>query len=210
MNQCCSACAGRPISASSRCWRHSFPRRRRPQPELLAHHALRGELWDKAVAYFRQAGEQALARSAHREAVAAFEQALGAVQHLPESRDTRAQAIDLRLALRNALWTLGELGAALRQLTGSPSSRRGPGRPTPAGMGLGLSARPFCARHANRTAPSRPASAPWRLPTALGDVGLTVTAQHYLGGVYRSPGDYRQAVECFQKNVACLHGALLP
>ena len=61
-----------------------FPETVATEPALLAHHALRGEQWDKAVAYFRQAGEQALARSAYREAVAAFEQALGAVQHLPE------------------------------------------------------------------------------------------------------------------------------
>ena len=40
------------------------------QVERLAHHALRGEVWDKAVAYCRQAGEKAMARSAHREAVA--------------------------------------------------------------------------------------------------------------------------------------------
>ena len=39
------------------------------QVERLAHHALRGEVWDKALAYCRQAGEKALARSAHREAV---------------------------------------------------------------------------------------------------------------------------------------------
>ena len=77
--------------------------------EHLAHHALRGEVWDKAVIYCRQAGAQALARSANREAVTSFEQALGALQHLPESHDTRAQAIDLRLDLRNALWTLGDL-----------------------------------------------------------------------------------------------------
>src|SRR5262249_43809965 len=86
-----------------------FPETLAATPALLAHHALRGEQWDKAVAYFRQAGEQALARSAHREAVAAFEQALEALQHLPESRDTRMQAIDLRLALRNALYPLDEL-----------------------------------------------------------------------------------------------------
>ena len=42
----------------------------------------------------------------------------------------------------------------------------------------------------------------------LEDVGLTVTAQHYLGFVYRSLGDYRRAVEYFQKNVACLHDKL--
>ena len=73
------------------------------QVERLAHHALRGEVWDKALAYCRQAGEKALARSAHREAVEYFEQALGALPHLPEQRDTREQAIDLRLALRSAL-----------------------------------------------------------------------------------------------------------
>src|SRR4029453_6747276 len=44
--------------------------------ERLAHHALRGELWAKALAYCRQAGEKAIARSAHREAVGYFEQAL--------------------------------------------------------------------------------------------------------------------------------------
>src|SRR5712691_801482 len=42
------------------------------QVERLAHHALRGEVWDKAPAYCRQAGEKALARSAYREAVGSF------------------------------------------------------------------------------------------------------------------------------------------
>ena len=73
------------------------------QVERLAHHALRGEVWDKALAYCRQAGEKAMARSAYREAVGYFEQALSALPHLPETRDTREQAIDLRLALRTAL-----------------------------------------------------------------------------------------------------------
>ena len=46
------------------------------QVERLAHHALRGEVWDKALAYCRQAGEKAMARSAYGEAVGSFEQAL--------------------------------------------------------------------------------------------------------------------------------------
>jgi class 3 adenylate cyclase len=73
------------------------------QVERLAQHALRGEVWDKAVTYCRQAGEKAMGRPAHREAVAPFEQALQALAHLPATRDTREQAIDLRLALRTAL-----------------------------------------------------------------------------------------------------------
>jgi hypothetical protein len=78
------------------------------QVERPAHHALRGEVWDKALVYFRQAGEKALARSAHREAVGYFEQALSTLPHLPEARDTREQAIDLRLALRSALFPSGD------------------------------------------------------------------------------------------------------
>src|SRR4030095_10656449 len=39
------------------------------QVERLAHHALRGEAWAKALAYCRQAGEKVMARSAYREAV---------------------------------------------------------------------------------------------------------------------------------------------
>ena len=77
------------------------------QVERLAHHALRGEVWDKALAYGRQAGEKAMARSAHREAVTHFEQALSALPHLPERRETHEQAIDLRINLRHALFALG-------------------------------------------------------------------------------------------------------
>jgi len=76
--------------------------------DRLAHHALRGEVWDKALAYCRQAGGRAAARSAYHEAVAYFEQALTALAHLPERRDTLEQAIDLRLNLRQALLPLGE------------------------------------------------------------------------------------------------------
>jgi class 3 adenylate cyclase len=83
------------------------------QVERLAHHALRGEVWDKALAYCRQAGEKALAQSANHEAAGHFEQALSALQHLPDRRDTREQAIDLRLALRTALRPLGDVGRIL-------------------------------------------------------------------------------------------------
>jgi len=53
------------------------------QVERLAHHALRGEVWDKAVTYCRQAGDKALMRSAYHDAVTYGEQALAALTHLP-------------------------------------------------------------------------------------------------------------------------------
>jgi tetratricopeptide (TPR) repeat protein len=178
------------------------------EPAVLAHHALRGELWEQAVAYFRQAGAQALARSAHREAVTSFEQALRALQHLPDSHDTRAQAIDLRLDLRNALWTLGEL----RRLFVNLQAAEGLAEALGDQHRLGWVSVYLLAHFAQVCDPDRALTSGQRalaIATTLGDIGLTVVAQFYLGGVYCSLGDYRQAVECFQKNVTCLHGALL-
>src|SRR5262249_12693793 len=84
--------------------------------EQLAHHALRGEVWDKALAYCRQAGAKAFTRSANREAVEYFEQALAALAQLPECRDTLEQAIDLRFDLHNALLPLDEQARLLDHL----------------------------------------------------------------------------------------------
>ena len=109
----CRSGGGCCMPASSRPSRRSHADRLAEQVERLAHHALRGEVWDKALAYCRQAGEKAMARSAYREAVGYFEQALSALPHLPEQRDTREQAIDLRLALRTALLPSGDSGRIL-------------------------------------------------------------------------------------------------
>ena len=171
-----------------------FPETVATQPELLAHHALRGELWDQAVTYFRQAGEQAVARSAYREAVAAFEQALGALQHLPESRDTLAQAIDLRLALRNALWPLGELGRLLVYLQDAQALAEALGDQ----QRLGWVSAYLLAHFVEACEPDHAFASGQRalaIATDLGEVSLTVTAQHYLGNGYRSLGDYRRAIE---------------
>src|SRR5260370_17843795 len=67
--------------------------------ERLAHHAVRGEVWAKAVAYLRQAGIKAAGRSSNREAVIFLEQAMAALGRLPAGRAATEQAIDLRLDL---------------------------------------------------------------------------------------------------------------
>src|SRR5262249_7208196 len=86
------------------------------QVDLLAYHAYRGEVWDKAVTYGRQAGARAFARAAYREAVTAFEQALAALGHLPDTPDTRELAIDLRIGLARSLNSLGEYERSLALL----------------------------------------------------------------------------------------------
>jgi predicted ATPase len=66
--------------------------------ESLAHHALHGQLWRKALGYLQEAGRKAFARSANHEAVASLEKALGALTHL-QPHEAADSAIDLRLDL---------------------------------------------------------------------------------------------------------------
>src|SRR5438309_11296646 len=86
-----------------------YPNRLAEQVERLAHHAVRGELWEPAVTYLRQAGEKSAARSAYREAVSHLDQAIMTLGHLPEDAGTRELAIDLRLELVMSLLPLAEL-----------------------------------------------------------------------------------------------------
>jgi tetratricopeptide (TPR) repeat protein len=86
------------------------------QVERLAHHAVRGELREKAVHYLRQAGLRATARWALPDARAWFEQALGILAALPESQSTLEQAFELRLEVRPVLNQLGEIGRVLERL----------------------------------------------------------------------------------------------
>jgi class 3 adenylate cyclase/tetratricopeptide (TPR) repeat protein len=88
----------------------TYPDRLAEHFERLAHHAFLGQDWAKAVTYLQQAGAKAFARSVHREAVRYFEEGLTALTHLPVTRETQEQAIDLRFDLRNALLPLVEWG----------------------------------------------------------------------------------------------------
>ena len=81
--------------------------------DRLAHHALRGERWDEALGYLRQAGAKAATRCANPEAAACFEQALGVLPRLPPSRATLEQAVDLRIALRHSLLPMCEFGRVI-------------------------------------------------------------------------------------------------
>jgi predicted ATPase len=93
-----------------------YPDRLTEQIERLAHHTARGQLWKKAVGYLGDAGRKAVGRSAFRDGASFFEAALGALQRLPESRETLEQAIDIRISLNNSLYALGDLHDGLSHL----------------------------------------------------------------------------------------------
>ena len=89
--------------------------RREAEIDRLAEHALRGELSEKAVYYLRQAGFRAIKRSAFKEAVAQFDQALDILNSLPDSQSNLEQAFDIRLDLRPVLNPLGETRKSLER-----------------------------------------------------------------------------------------------
>ena len=86
------------------------------QVELLAHHALRGRALRKAVKYLREAGANAVARSALREAAGFFEQALALLAEMPQGPENLSEALDLRLALGPVL--MGLKGAPAPEVEG--------------------------------------------------------------------------------------------
>jgi class 3 adenylate cyclase/tetratricopeptide (TPR) repeat protein len=176
------------------------------QVERLAYHALRGEEWDKALSYFRQAGVKAEGRSAHREAVACFEQALNALQHVSASRHTREQAIDLRFELRNSLVPLAELqriNDCLREaetLAIDLDDRRRLGQ-----VYSFLTSYSWVVGDPERAIESGQRA----LTLALGDFALEVETNLSLGEVYCTMGNYHRAREVLGRNVVALVGDLL-
>jgi class 3 adenylate cyclase/tetratricopeptide (TPR) repeat protein len=176
------------------------------QVERLAHHALRGEVWDKGLAYSRQAGEKAMARSAYREAVGYFEQALSALPHLPEQRELREQAIDLRLALRSALFPSGDaerILSYLREAETLATALDNPRRLAHIAGFLSVHFRNIGAYDQAIAAAQRALA----FATASEEVVLQALANQRLGLIYQSQGDYRRAIDCLRQSVASLHGA---
>jgi len=165
--------------------------------ERLAHHAMRGEVWDKALMYFRQVGIKAMARSAAREALTSFEQALEAITHLPENREVIEQTIDLRLDLSNSA-TLFDIHRRIEYLReaerlaerlrdrfrlGRISSSQAHYFFLVGDYGRAIEA---CAR---------------TLTLAREDVNLQPVPNFTLGNIYYALGDYRRAMDFLRKNL---------
>ena len=185
----------------------AYPDRLIEHVERLAHHAVRGELWDQAVTYLRQAGAKAFARWANREAAACFEQALTVLQRLTETRERLEQAIDLRFDLRTALFPLGQFERTLGCLREAEALARTlddqrrlsrlsvylcqhfilTGHPKEA-LGFGQSAQ--------------------AIAESLRDVPLQVTGTLYFGAACIYVGDYRQAEDLLLKVLQLLEGDL--
>src|SRR5262245_30461151 len=80
-----------------------FPSTAEAQPELLAHHYTEAGLIAQAVRYWQRAGENAIQRSAHAEAIAHLRQGLALLQTLPETPDSVQREVNISIALGASL-----------------------------------------------------------------------------------------------------------
>ena len=177
------------------------------QVERLAHHAVRGEVWDKALTYYRQAGSKAAAHSAYREAVTCFEQALMALQHLPTSHNSLEQGIDLRFDLRNALHPLGEFGDIFLHMREAESLANALHDQRRLGQVSAYLANYFrlMGDHDRAIESGLRAHA---IAIELRDAGFQIAVNYYVAAVYGARGDYGRAVDFLRQNMVLLTGNL--
>ena len=182
-----------------------YPNRLAEHIERLAHHAFHGEAWTKAVTYLRQAGAKSFARAANREAATHLQHALRSLRHLPKDGDTLAQAIDLRIDLRHALWPLGENGSILDNLQEAAilaetlADQRRLARVLSAmGYSFWMLGDPDRVVESNGRALA--------IATSLGDFALEAAANFALGLAYYTLGEYRRATGHLEKNIMSLQG----
>jgi class 3 adenylate cyclase/tetratricopeptide (TPR) repeat protein len=172
--------------------------------ERLAQHAVRGAVWDKAVRYLREAGAKATEQSAYRQGIACLEQALEAQQHLPQTAEQLAEAIDLRFDLRNALFALGELEQIFNHLAQAKALAERLGDRRRLGW---VSA--YMTHYYWRVGDHRSAIESGQRAVAIGnelaDVALQSTNVN-LGLAYYAVGDYSAAIACLQKTIGALEG----
>jgi class 3 adenylate cyclase/tetratricopeptide (TPR) repeat protein len=182
-----------------------YPDRVAEQVERLAHHAFRGEVWEKAVTYLRQAGAKALARSAYREAVTCFEQALAALNPLPDTRQKLERAIDLRLDLRQSLFPPNELATVWRYL----QEAEGLARTLDDSRRLGWVSAYMSGHHLHTgghvTEVRTFAQTVEAIAERLGDVPLQIAAHYYLAAASYLSGDYRATERVCRTLMQSLH-----
>ena len=181
-----------------------YPDRLSEHVELIAHHAFHGELWEKASTYSRRAGAKAADRTAYREALNFFDQALQALKHLPENHEAIELGIDIRIDMRSSLQPLGEQAKVFERmreaeaLAESLNDQRRLGQVSAYLSGYFIQAGndPIRAMQQGQRALG--------IASAIGDFSLQIQANHFLGGANRLVGDFDRAIYHFKKNVDAL------
>jgi class 3 adenylate cyclase/tetratricopeptide (TPR) repeat protein len=171
--------------------------------ETLAYHSLRGEIWNKAVVYLKDAGIKAVSRSGFRQALDYFEQALDALRRLPHAQSNFRHAVDVRIEMRHALFFLGDFDQALRYLQEArdlAATLNDEGR---LGQVFNL-----MTAHWNLTGNSQEAIASARQAIqhtkAREHLDLHIVAHYFLGVAHHNLGQYDGAIDPLQRALSLI------
>ena len=189
---------------------HVYAERLPEQVARLAHHALSAALWPKALAYCRQAGARAAWRSAHREAVQHFEDALRAIRALPDTRSPArvVETLDLHRQLRWSLVPLGEYARLTVSLRDAAALAERSGDRRQLGE-VSQSMTNYLRLIGDCDGALAAGERARALAAALGDRHLDVRATYQLGLVHRQLGDYEGAIRALSSVVDALGGELI-
>jgi len=180
-----------------------YPERLAEHVERLAHHAVRGETWERAATYLRQAGEKATERSAYQQAAVCFEQALAALGHIPASRERLEQAIDLHLDAFGALVVTGALAKVPDHLHEAEALTARLGDERRLGWVLvALGNHAWVSGDSDRAL--EVCQHALAIATRLGDVPLRMRASTFLGLRQQTAGEYREGVEFLRRAAEAL------
>jgi hypothetical protein len=162
------------------------------QAERLAHHAVKGEQWDKALVHCHLSGRKAFGRSAYRQAAAWLEEALAAAARLPpDSREALQRGVDIRLDLRPSLLPLGESTQSLVRLWEAEDLARRLDDPLRLGWVKATLTHHFWQTAKNAEA-SHHGEASVELARMAGDSSLEIAASYYLAIAKGIRAEYRQ------------------
>jgi DNA-binding SARP family transcriptional activator len=173
----------------------------------IGSHHLAGEAWERAVGFFRLAGDRALAYGAHREAAACFEHALEALRALPEDRAVQEQGVDLLLNLRHALLPLGETDR-IRDALGRAAdlAERLGDRRRQAYVAVFLGSYYWWAGEHARA--YELAAGGLRSGVDVGDAALCASATYFMAVSYETRGSYREAVRLLRPLATSTSGGI--
>jgi len=161
--------------------------------DQLAYHAERAEMWDRAAGYAERAARRALDLSAYGLCVRHLDNAIRALEQLPQGLECLRRAVELRLALRAPLGALGDIERMQERLGEAESLARELGDDaTLAAVGVSQT---FAFNYAGELAKARDTGvAGLDLARKAGDDELIVAGSYHLAQTHLWAGDYRQAI----------------
>jgi len=173
--------------------------------ERLAHHAVRGEMWEKALGFVRQSSSKAASRSAYSEAVSNLEQALDILEHLPGNDETLKLGIDLRFEIRSSLQALGDHERVFKHLQDAQTLASALGDQNRLGWASAYASQ-YLWRMGHPKQSEESGRRALAIASQLDDFALGVVANFFVGQGYFNVGDYCHADEHFRRNIAVLKG----